>query len=292
MDLKGSSTALDTVLFVLLVGASVATLAAANAGDPTGPQRLADETADVLATSTTSVTTRRSGSLTRDSPVSDASGSVTVERRAQGTYAELLTAAAVANPSLEGRPLTGTGGDFERAVANATLRGLPADEANVQVRATWRPYAKGEFASTVVVGRRPPPDADVSVARSTVGSGFPNVSARLGTTATSYDRVARAVARGVVTGLFPPNQTRDALASEGPDRAIVATRYRQTSDVLGVGMPVELADGDVEAANRRLVDELTPRVKRDLIRGFESPSAAARSVAVDRVRIVVRTWSE
>lgn len=290
MDLRGASTVLDTVLFVVLVGVAVTVLAGADTGPQGGPDRLADETADVLATSTTSVAFERSGSL-RGGPAADAEASVTVDRRAHGTYAELLAAAAVADPTLRRRPLTGTGDDFEAATRDATVRALPREAANVEVRATWRPYTHGRLGGTVVAGRAPPPDADVSVATLTVPSGFPNASRDIDPTATTYDRVARAVAESVVAGLFPENRTRDALASEGPDRAVVASRYRQTAAVLGIDPPRALADGDVRAANRRLVAALAPAVETDLTREFDSPEAAAEAVAVDRVRIVVRTWS-
>lgn len=292
MDLRGSSTALDTVLFVLLVGAAVAVLAGATPQASAGPQRVAAETADVLATGTTTVAYNRSGTV-RDGRLLRGDGGtrpVTVERRAHGTYAELLAAATVAGPELAGRSLTGTGGDLEAEVAEATARALPTESANVQVRATWRPYPGARIGQTVVVGERPPPDADVTVARLAVPSGFPNVGRRLGADP-GFRRVARAVAAGVVEGLFPPARTRDALASEGSDRAVVAERYRTASAALRVDVAGPLAEGEVTAANDRLVRALTERLRRTIEARFASPAAVARELSVDRVSIVVRTWS-
>lgn len=297
MDLRASSTVLDVVVFVLLVGASVAVLGGVDPGDDARPGRLAEETADVLATSTTEITFERSGTVAESRLLrvlgedsSPMERTVTVERRASGTYAELLAVAAVANVTLGTRSLTGTGESLRVRVANATRRALPADEANTEVRATWRAYPEATLSRTVVVGERPPRDADVSAATVTVASTFPNASRGLAPDP-DYDAVARAVARGVVEGLFPRGPTADALASEGPDRALVVGRYRRASTVLDVETAGALAEGNVTGANERLVAALVPRVREDLRETFDSPAAAARALSVDRVRITVRTWS-
>jgi len=298
MDLRASSTVLDTVVFVLLVGAAVVVLGGLDTAEPADHDRVADETADVLATSTTEVTFERSGTVTdhrllgvvASTEASPAERTLTVSRRAHGTYAQLLATVAVANVTLGPRSLTGTGGDMEREVTNATARVLPTGEANVEVRVTWRAYANATLDRELVVGRRPPPDADLSATTVTVASGFPNVSAQTPPDPT-YEDVARAVARGVVAGLFPPGPTADALASEGPDRAVVAERYRRASAVLDADTADALAEGNATAANRRLVEALVPRLRADLTAEFDSPEAAARATSLDRVRIVVRTWS-
>lgn len=287
MDLRGASTVFDAVLFVLLVGVAVAALAGASPPADDGPGRLADESADVLATSTTEIEFSRSARiLTDEGPVS-----VTVDRVARGTYAELLAAAAVADPSLEGDTLTGSGADLADAVAEAATRAVPAAEENVDVRAVWRPYGSDQLGGTVVVGERPPPNADVSVATVTVPSGFPNVSRRLDAETASFDRVAEVVASGVVRGLFPLEPTRDAMASEGADRVIVADRYETAFTTLGRSPDATVDVSNVAATNDRLERALAGAISDDLGNEFESPAAAARAVAVDEIRIVVRTWS-
>lgn len=288
MDLRATSTALDTVLFVVLVGASVAILAGANPLAPDSPHRLADETADVLATSTTTVEYARTASI----PGVGAGGpdSITVDRRAHGTYAELLAAAVTADPTVGSDSLTDAGTDLEVEVVDATRRALPRADGRVQVRATWRPYPESTLGRSIVVGDDPPRDADVSVAVVTVASGFPNVSSRL-ETAAGYDAIARTVASGTIRGLFPADRTEDALSSEGPDRAIVADRYRAVAGTLEVSVSESLGAANVTGANAKLVDGLTPVVRDDLAVTFDSPAEATRAVSIDRVRIVVRTWS-
>ena len=277
---RGSSTALDTVLFVILVGIAVATLLGAAPGESDGAERVADETADVLATSTAEVSYARWGRV-----AVDGDGSVDVDRRASGTYAELLAAGVVATA------LPGGTTDLDDAAANASRRALPTGDASVQVRATWEPHPGSDLGRTLTVGERPPRDADLSVARLTVPSGMPNASARLGSDAASFRYVAAVVAKHVVAGMFPPDRMRAAMASEGPDRAVAASRYRGARDRYGARVEEPLENGDVETANARVAEALQRDIHRELAREFDSPGEAARAVSVDRVRIVVRAWS-
>ena len=282
---RGSSTALDTVLFVVLVGVAVATLSGATPGGADGPRRVADETADVIATSTTEVTYTRSGRVAADTEA------LSVERRASGTYAELLAAVLVDDVRLGGEPLTVGSSSFRQAVVNATRRALPAKGARVQVRATWRAYPGAGLERTVTAGPAPPRDADVSVATVTVASGFRNATRKYDPANPTTATLAGVIARSVVDGLFPPGPTADAMASEGPDRAVVASRYRSAEQELGVTLHTELRDADVEAANEKLTRALTPLIKSRLDDEFASVPAAVRATRVDRVRIVVRAWS-
>jgi hypothetical protein len=282
---SASSTALDTVLFVVLVGVAVVILAGAGPAESDTPRRVADETADVLSTSTTDVVYERWGEVT------DGGGSVTVERTASGTYAELLAAALLADPELGGRSLTGDGNDLDEAVVNATQRAFPARDARIQVRAVWRPFPGSKLGRSVTMGEAPPPNADVSVATVTVPSGLPNATYDYTEDAASFDRIADVMATSVVRGLFPLHQMDDAMSSEGPDRAVAASRYRAASNRLDVSLDGPLRSGDVETANRLLATELEERLVTDLNREFDSPGAAARAVSVHRVRVVVRAWS-
>jgi len=294
MDLRASSTALDTVLFVLLIGVAVGTLA--GVGDRRAPDgnRVAEETADLLATTTAEVTYTRSARV-RSSALLDSDDTVvvTVDRTAGGTRAELLAAAAVADLSLGGARLTGTGEDLRVVVRNTTRRILQTREANAQVTVIWWPYPNATLRSSVTVGDPPPRDADVSVATVAAASGVPNVTAAAGLAArtSGFDGVATVLAEATVAGLFPPAETRTALYSEGPDRALVAHRYRRASSVLGVETAKLLTPGQVDRANRRLSGALAERLAIDLRRRYDAPRTAARQVRAHRVRIVVRTWS-
>jgi len=283
---RASSTALDTVLFVVLVGVAVATLAGATPGGSDAPRRVADETADVVATSTTEVTYTRWGSVTPDS-----SDDVKVERQASGTYAELLAAALVDEPRRWGEPFTRGSRSLREAVANATRRALPTKDARVQVRATWQAYPGAGLERTITVGSSPPRDADVAVATVTVPSGFRNATRKYDPAEPQFATLAGAISRSVVDGLFPPGPTTDAMASEGPDRAVVASRYQTTSDRLGVTLDTELREAEVETANEKLARALGPLVTDSLDEEFDSVSEATRATRVDRVRIVVRAWS-
>jgi len=290
----GSSTVLDTVLFVLLVGAAVGVLATADTGDHRERASVTEETADVLSTSTTRVAYSQSYTVIQEGLLGTADRRrVTIRRTAGGTHAELLAAAAAAVPTVAGTALVMDEGEFEEAVRPNVRRALPTETTNVQVRAVWRPYEEGPPGGTVVVGDTPPRDADLSVATTAVPSGFPNVTAAAvqGARSGGYDDVAAAVADGVVQGLFPPAQTRAALYSEGPELVATAARYRRASDRLAVETRTLVERRDVHAANERLAGALADRLRRELRRTFDSPRAAARAVRIDRVRLVVRTWS-
>lgn len=295
MDLRASSTAFDTVIFVLLVGVAVATLTGVAPREQAGGDRVAEETADVLATSTTDLTYTRSVTVTTAGllPGDTESHTVSVTRTEHGSYAQLLAAAAVADPSLDGRRLFGTGDELRAEARTAARRLLHTREANVQLAVAWRPYPGATLGSTFTVGDPPPGDADVSVTTVTVPSGHRNASAAARAAARSggYGAVARVVARSAVTGLFPLSTMRAAVFSEGPDRALAAHRYDRASGALDVEVRDPLARRNFEAANRRLAGGLADRLEPDLRERFDSPGAAARAVSGHRVRIVVRTWS-
>mgnify|MGYP000079582770 CR=1 FL=1 len=294
MGLRASSTALDTVLFVLLVGVAVGTLVGVGERRAPDGNRVAEETADLLATTTTEVTYTRSARVPSSSLLDgDETVTVTVDRTASGTRAELLAAVAVADPSLSGVPFTGMGGSLQAGSRNATRRVLHTREANAQVAVTWRPYPNSTLRSAFTVGEAPPRDADVSVATVAAASGLPNVtgSAARAARTSGFDGVATVLADAVVADLFPPSETRDALYSEGPDRALVAHRYRRAANVLGVDTPAPFTPDTVARANRRLSGALAERLAKDLSRRYDSPSEAASALRAHRVRIVVRTWS-
>ncbi|WP_459192667.1 DUF7284 family protein [Halosimplex sp. J119] len=293
MDLKASSTAFDTVIFVLLVGVAVGVLAGVD-GRAIEGDRVAEETADVLATSTTEVTYTRSATVETSSLLGgDERRTVSVTRTAHGTHAQLLAAAAVSTPSLGGVPLVGTGEEFREEARIATDRVLHTREANAQVAVAWRPYPDATLGSSFAVGNTPPRDADVSVTTVTAASGLPNVTAeaRRAARGGGYGGVARVVSRSVVDGLFPESEMRAALYSEGPDRALTAHRYRQVSDALGVEFSGKVGPRGVGAVNRKLARALAERLRADLRDRFETPEAAARAVRPHQVRLVVRTWS-
>ncbi|WP_164471846.1 DUF7284 family protein [Halosimplex salinum] len=293
MDVRASSTVLDTVVFVLLVGVAVGILAGVDVRETAGGDRVAEETADVLATSTTELTYTRTAQVQSASVLGgEETETVSVARTARGTHAQLLAAAAVSTPSLAAESLVGTGETLRTAVRPATRRILPTRTANVQVGVAWYPYPNATLHSSFTVGDSPPRDADVSVTTARVASGLPNVSAeaRRAVQAGGYDGVATVLARAVVDGLFPPAETRSALYSEGPDRALTAHRYRTASELLGSDADEALGPRSVAAANRRLADALADRLRADLRHRYDSPDDAARAVRAHQVRLVVRTW--
>ena len=143
---RAVSTVLDASLCLLLVSASVLTLVGIPTDDG-GDPRTADDTAELLATSTARVTHE----------VGDEN------RTAHDTLAGFLATAAVAR---------GRGGDsqsssierFERAVTEQVNRTLRRTDGTAQVIARRESPRAATPGERVVAGRRPPADADVHAA--------------------------------------------------------------------------------------------------------------------------------
>jgi hypothetical protein len=121
---------------------------------------------------------------------------------------------------------------------------------------------------------------------------MPSVRERARTRADDgFGAVAGVVARAAVRGLVPPRRADLALHGDYPVSALLRYRYRRLGALVGANLTDPLAERDSAAANRRLAAALAPRVERRLRDQFDDPTAAAEAIRLDRVRIVVRTWS-
>lgn len=290
-----TSTVLDAALALLLVSAAVVTVATADQATPDAGRDAirADETLETLATATTAVNYTLA-------PGVDPAGGTTAEfgrpsgpefrRTAHGTYAGVLARSALATLEFDGERVTHTGADFRRAVRAATLATVGPD---VQVAVVWQPYPDAFVRSRLLIGPTPPPGATVHAASLTVPSGYPSAREEAVTAAnrTGFAGVARAVASRVVAGVFPPGRTSFALYGDYPVSALVADRYSRFATLVGTNVSDQVAAGDVHGANNALAATLAHRIEADLQSRYEDPATAAREVRVDRVRIIVRTWS-
>ncbi|PSQ45969.1 hypothetical protein BRD17_00435 [Halobacteriales archaeon SW_7_68_16] len=274
---RAIGTTVDVAIALLIVGAAVGIVAAAVPPSDDGGGD-ADAVATTLATGTTTV----------EYVVSDAGGGGDGSPRiARGTYARLLADAALANVTVDGRSI-GTGSGYVETVADRVRTATATADGRVTVTARWQPYAGAPIGGRTRVGPSPPPAADVHAATLTVPTGRRNPVAdnRTG----GYDWLAAAVSRASVARLFPPVATGYALDDGRPASNRMRRRYRRAASGLGTSVRAALADADARRANRRLAAALAPRIERDL-RTYATPRAAAQALTVDRVRIVVRTWT-
>lgn len=275
---RAVSTVVDASLFLLLVGVAVLTLV----GAPTPTEDPAagrdHEVVTVLGSSTAQV------NVPRDASADDA-------RSAHGTRAGLLAAATIGDASVDGVGIAPEDG-FRAAVANATRPTLAGEGWRAQVVAVWRPYPGAHVEGELRVGHAPPPRSDVHAATATVGSDLPSAreDARVAARDGGYDAVADAIASAVVDGLFPPIETRAALADPAARNWSLA-RYRAAGRAYGIEVGESAASGRIGEANRKLRDAMSERIATDLRPEFDSPTAAAEAVDVGTVRITVRTWS-
>lgn len=296
---RAVSTTFDVALALVLLAAAIVVLSGIP-GDPGGPPDgdVADETAEVLATSTATIEyTLSPGARKTDRQLArfPTREGREFERTAHGTLARLLGRAATGNVAIDGTEVTHAGDDFERGVADATAPAIGAAEARVQVRAIWRPYPGAPVRGRMVVGNDPRPTADVHAATLTVPSGMGPARERATEAADrrGFEGVADVVAGATVRGLYPPGELALAMRGEQPVAPLERYRYRNAGWLLGVDLDPDADPSreEIRRGNRKLAETLGDRFERDVRERYETPSAAARDVSVGTVEVTVRTWS-
>ncbi|RLM59554.1 hypothetical protein DVK02_02095 [Halobellus sp. Atlit-31R] len=294
------NVAIDAVVCLLLVSAAVVGLVTVEQSPPAGPDR-ADAVADALATTTAQVDYSLAPGVRglEDADHRDADGgsispdSPELDRITHGSLAGLLARAATSTSGVAaaGRdsdprasPLTQARTDFRRGVRDAVRA---RTGATVRVDAVWQPYPRAPVGGAVGVGPEPPAD-DIHAATLTIPTGVESVAA---SEASDFETLGTAVAERTVRVLVPPGRARVTLRSEDPAAALVRHRYARLDAKTNASLAEPLATEDTDAANARVADALAPRMTADLRRRYDTPEAAAKSVSVSSVRLVVRTWA-
>jgi len=291
--MRAISTLVDTLVFLLLLGGAITTLVVGTAGLQPAADDRADETARVVATTTQTFEYELTPPDESNDGISyDHVDNASLQRTAHGTTAGLLGTAALSATTVDNERVTPASRGFERVVRNETNGVLSQRETATAVTATWEPYADAPIAGTVQVGPEPPRSTDVHASTLTVDSGVDPVRERALDAArrNGYDGVARVVASAVVTGLFPPTETRVALHGDTPVNTLAAHRYRRIARLTNAPR-LDIDQSSVEQMNRQLAGALADRLAHDVRQRFQSPTEAARAVSTGEVRIVVRTWS-
>ncbi|RQG93116.1 hypothetical protein EA462_02615 [Natrarchaeobius halalkaliphilus] len=327
---RGISTVVDVSLCLLLITASIAVLAVFLADeravhDPT----IADETAQTIATSTTTIEySVRSVERRDDTGVFDdaAYDDGRYDRVEHGSLAQLLAAAALSNVSLDGEPLSHAGLEFRDAVDANVRSELAGANDDVHLLARWEPYPSASIRGESTAGDRPPASADVSTVTFSVSSGFPSVSdddlegtydAENG----SFERTAEPIADAILDGYFPHESTTVALQGSDLERDLTRYEYLRFESILDLDRDLEHNElnrtaVDIAGANEKLAANLTETIAADLEETFEPEIAEIESeleaeypadeepvtsavddlvrssVATDEVLITVRVWDE
>lgn len=277
--MRGLSTAVDAVVFLLLVSAAVGTLVVAGPSASRGPtDGTAAATARTLTTSTLAV---------------EYSPMVGRNRTATGTAAGLLAESTLATARLGHDRLTPTGDTLADAVRDAVEPVARHRSAKVQVRAVWAAYRGAPLDGETDIGPTPPAGTDVDAATVTVPSGLSagRDAALEAAERDGYLGVARVVADSYVGGRFDAERMRLALYGEGDRSDLAAARYHGAARTLGVSVDRLVTRAATESVNRRLTAALADRLRRDLRSRFDTPEDAARAVTIGEVRIIIRTWS-
>ncbi len=290
---RGVSTVLDVVTCLLLVTAAAGVHVAGQSGqqEVTGKNEAA-AVADVLTTSTVGVDySVRPESTGEHAPTYPDASDAAYRRSAHGTLGELLAAAAVADTRVDGQRVV-PHVEFRERVATATAERLAAIDDRIRVVARWAPYPGSSINGTVAVGPRPPPDADVEAATTSVSVAEQCHEDRLVSRAHQhgFGGLTRLFAECTVETWFPPAETRVALSGRPPFPAIAEHRYRRAAAAVGTDLDGAAAAGDAERANERLIDRLSNRFDTEARERYDRPERAAEASSVDRVEITVRTW--
>lgn len=314
MSDRAISTVADVSMALLLVSASVGVLyvftqeETAAAGSERTLQ--ADRTAEALSTNTIAV----EYSLDPVGGLSKSSNPDVYSRVSQGTGAELLADAAVAEIEIGDTGVVNAG-DYERQVDLAIRNSLQGGSANVRVVAIWRPHEGSSIVGKATAGRRPPVDAEVSTARLTVSSGVPAVAdgdVEAGYARDDYEGAAEPIARAIVRGYFPRPATQYRLEQlDSLARQRTVERYQRFGSAVGLAdyptatglapaltgsTVLERTTANANRANEALRERLTDRIATDLEDEFDGgsdpPSGAeiADSASTGEVTIIVRTW--
>lgn len=284
---RGLSTVADALVFLLLVSLAATTLAVAP-GPAAAPS--AEEPATVVARTTASVNYSLAPGA-RGAPETFPRVGDTFDRYAHGRLAGLLARAATRNTSVDGRELTATSDDLERAVAAATVN---ATGPRTQVVAVWTPYEGSGVVGRATAGASPPRDASVAsqvIAVETRGVGARERALRAANR-TGYAGVATVLAEATVATLLPPEGMANALAADYPTDRLAARRYDRAGTLFGANVSAATTDRNATVADTRIEAALVQRFERELRTRFGSPTEAARAVRAGEVRIVVRRWSQ
>lgn len=268
-----TSTVLDVGVCLLLVSASVGVLTSSS---PTA-ESSSDDAATLVATTTATV------SYELEPVAPNGSTPTRMDRQVHGTLAELLASAVIAGATVGEDDLSPGATAFASQVTAATRGRI---DTRTQVVAIWEPYPGASERGRVTVGRTPPNDADVSATVVSVPSGGtlrrePDAVARDG----GFEALAELLSRTTLDTLL--GDARRTAERAGAESVYADGRRTRLASWLDVDS-VEQSGGG--GRRSRLHDTLADRTESGLRSTYDDPEAAASDVAVDRVRIVVRTW--
>lgn len=293
---RAVSTVVDVSIALLLVSVAVAILVSF-----TPPAASPDDTPESTTVGSTLTSTTVDANYTIDDLVESAVADPGEydendrQRIAHGTIGAHLATIAIANLELEGSHLSFGSADYE-AQLDETIRAILA-ESNTRgnVTAVWEPIPGGQIRGTTSLGEAVPPHTDVSVTTMTVPSGIDAVSGESNTGVVSFDGLAQRLAANIVEAYLPERNAQRALESSGLDRELTVHRYGTFADVLGIdanALDTHLTATTANAtqANHYLEEALASLLQPHLENQFETPQAAVDGVALDDVRITVRTW--
>ena len=319
-DDRAISTVLDVSLALLFIGVSITIVGIHLSG---GGQHHEPESAEETAAMLSGTSTKVEFSIEPVTASSDfdssgiSVGNPDYTRDRHGSTMRLIADAAVTNATIDGRELTAASENYYKSIAGELRDRLTeAGISNARVVALWQPYERGSIVGRAEAGPQPPGDADVSIVVMNISSGIPPVddgAVEAGYRHDGMQGAASPIARAIVDGWFPPDETQIALEKDGFPSDHAAYRYRRFETVLeDEGQSVDYSVlfsvpggldptyidptfADADKANDAVVDGLTQYIAADMSSTYSSGITAEEvggRVSTGHVRVVVKTWSE
>lgn len=154
-------------------------------------------------------------------------------RPIEGTAAELLAEAAVANTEINGAQYQNS--NFEGQLEGSIMNYLAQSGTNAQIRAVWEPNKHAPVRGEVVVGDDPPGDAEISTATMSVPSGLSggdSVDTEYYAATAGNAPADALIAARIVESFFPPIDSQYLLEQDSKEREIIEYRYKRMGHIL------------------------------------------------------------
>lgn len=288
---RAISATIDATFALLLISASIFLLAVSI--DTEQPDNDQYDEADQLVESLNAF--ELSANVSTENTLSE---EVVHTRSHEGTAAELLAEAAVAEAEINGVQYMNT--NYADAIRGEIVNYISQADSTAQIHAVWEPSEHAPVKGEVVIGPDPPVDEEVSVATLTMPSGLrgADVDNHEYYRATAENPTADGViAAEIVDAYFPLISSQLLLEQDTQERENIEYRYKRAAHLLyrygnGTADDVAYIDREFDPDNNPdtvvLNDVLIEMLQKDI---QTAPATPPEAVDPDmNVEITVRTW--
>lgn len=288
---RAISATIDVTFALLLISASVVLLAATVDTDQNQPDYDQYDEADQLIESLNAIEFTANVSTKNT-----LSGEVMHRRSHQGTAAELLAEAAVAEAEINEEQYMNT--NYKNAIEGQIINYISQSDTRAQIHAVWEPSEHAPVRGEVVIGPDPPVGEDTSTATMTMPSGLRGADV----SNHDYYRVTAdsppddaLIAAEIVEAYFPPQSSQLSLEIDSQEREHIEYRYKRAAYLLyrygnGTSFDAESVDEQFDPDENPNAVILNSILIEMLQKDIETDSETQPAEADLNVEITVRTW--